>query len=214
MTVTVREIPNGCLVQICRPERKGALNVPLLSRLLTIFSERTDENIVLTGSEQGFCSGLDLKDMAMMSIQEKKQMNALYGEVLQAWVFRRGHKLVFLNGPAIGGGVGWVLASDYVVATQQSWLCLPELSKGMQPVQIHQLLLSRLGPTNALAWLSGMKIDLAMGLMHGMVQEATVDQLEQWLEVRYPNIVLAHQFMKSMEGRSDWGVKGLSELFV
>ena len=215
MTVVVREIEYGALVEICRPERKGALDVQMLESLLTIFKGSPDKNMVLTGSADGFCSGLDLKEMGLMSYQEKKAMNALYGKVLQAWISRKGHKLVFMNGPAIGGGVGLALAADYLVATDQAWFCLPELAKGLKPVQIYQVVRSRLGQANAVGWFSGIKIEVSTGVSHGVVHErTTIEQVGTWLNGRYAQIIAAEQFVKSMNDCTDFDAGALSELFV
>jgi enoyl-CoA hydratase/carnithine racemase len=215
MTINVREIENGVLVEICRSDRKGALSVQMLESLLSTFEGFPNKNMVLTGFADSFCSGLDLKEMSLMSSQEKKEMNALYGKVLQAWLSREEHKLVFMNGPAIGGGVGLVFAADYVVTTDQAWFCLPELTKGLKPVQIYQVVHSRLGSINAVAWFSGMKIDSFTGVFHGVVQERTnLDQVDVWLESRYAQIISAYQFLKSMAGCSDYRPRALSELFV
>ena len=55
-------------ITLNRPERLNAISVPMLDALsealVAADQDRTVRVIVLTGAGKGFCSGLDLKDLA------------------------------------------------------------------------------------------------------------------------------------------------------
>ncbi|MBM4211178.1 MAG: enoyl-CoA hydratase/isomerase family protein [Gammaproteobacteria bacterium] len=215
MNIEVLHFDQDIHVKLLHWQRRGALNTQILTELLAVFAADQEKNIILSGGQGYFCAGLDLKEMQTMLVSEKRALNALYGQVLRLWMARKGHKLVFMDGPVIGGGLGFVLTADYVVATRQAWFCLPELSKGLGPVQIHHLVTSRLGASSAQAWFSGMRIDVPLAMALGVVQELTeMTVMESWIKARYTSVIAANQFIKDMEKRKGLSIEDLAELFV
>ena len=129
-TIKFTEPESGVgLITLNRPDRLNALSLDMLEDLEALFKELSDQGevrvIVITGEGRGFCSGADLKDSRarrevstlikdpathLVAIQKKysaliTDMRRLPQPIISA-----------VNGPAAGGGMCIVLASDVVIA--------------------------------------------------------------------------------------------------
>ena len=127
-------VPSGTIV-LNRPEKRNALSRRGLEQLSQAFhdlhQERRVRAVILTGSGTAFCSGLDLAE-----IQESRQHdNALqqwhedavqYKDLLEQMLLFPKPIIAAVNGPAVAGGAGLVLAADIVVAAPEARFGLPE----------------------------------------------------------------------------------------
>jgi 2-(1,2-epoxy-1,2-dihydrophenyl)acetyl-CoA isomerase len=111
-----------------RPEAKNSLNVEALSELITAFGtceDRADVGaIVLTGKGDAFCAGVNLKGY---NLSDRAELRAGFREVAMWWhqmlhriVRIRKPVLAAVNGIAVGGGLGIVLASDIAVCNERA----------------------------------------------------------------------------------------------
>jgi methylglutaconyl-CoA hydratase len=118
-----------------RPDRRNALTRAMLAQLTEALSdlhlEKRVRAIVLTGAGPAFCAGMDLQEMqatATLSDAEKNQDfgdNAeSYREVVTQMIDLPKPIIASVNGPAVAGGAGLVLACDIVVASR-SWPSAP-----------------------------------------------------------------------------------------
>jgi enoyl-CoA hydratase/carnithine racemase len=124
-----RTEPQPAVVQLtlCRPEKLNALTEPLVSELHSHLSDvATDPAcrvVVLTGAGRGFCAGLDLGGFGTMPGTEE------FGRTHQTWATQRAIAalvqlirrlpqpvIAAVNGPAAGGGLALVCASDIRIA--------------------------------------------------------------------------------------------------
>lgn len=137
-----------------RPEKRNALNRALLAELLQMFEdlhqERRVRAVVLTGAGSVFCAGMDLGEM-----QETSQLPnaaelwhadaAAYRDLVEFMLRFPKPIVAAVNGPAIAGGAGLVLASDIVVAAEGATFGLPEPLRGIVAGLVAPLLAFRIG---------------------------------------------------------------------
>lgn len=168
-----------------RPEKLNAMAPESLDLFVTLLDRVRDEAsarvLVLTGRGRAFCSGADLsaKDPATGGIPTDR------GRGLE-----RGHNLVFdrlrylpipvvcaVNGGAAGGGCGYALAGDIVVAARSAYFLQPFANIGLVPDVCATWLLPRLvGKPRATAMMMlGERIPAAMAEEWGMIWQAVDD---------------------------------------
>jgi enoyl-CoA hydratase/carnithine racemase len=112
-------------LELDRPHRRNAFNVPLLEALLEHLAT-VDGPLLLTGEGGVFCAGADLDEPAT------DERFALVGEVLSGLRAHAAPTVAAVHGPAIGGGWGLALACDFRLASRSAWFCLPEVAKGFR----------------------------------------------------------------------------------
>lgn len=119
--------PGVAQLTLCRPARLNALTAPLVSQLhshLTdVAADPACRVVVLTGAGRGFCAGLDLGGFGTIPGTEE------FGRTHQTWATQRAIAalvqvirrlpqpvIAAVNGPAAGGGLALVCASDIRIA--------------------------------------------------------------------------------------------------
>lgn len=122
--------------------KSNSLPSSLLNELATkISSYGKDHNVkcilLKSGGEKAFCAGASFDEL--LSIQTKeagKEFFSGFAKVILA--IKKAPKFVVtaVQGKVVGGGVGIVCASDYVIATEEASLKLSELSIGIGPFVI------------------------------------------------------------------------------
>lgn len=125
-----RSDPRPGVVQLTlsRPEKLNALTAPLVAELhghlRAIAADQTCRVVVLTGAGRGFCAGLDLGGFGVVAGTEEA------GQVQRSWAVQRTIAalvqeirrlpqpvIAAVNGPAAGGGLALVCASDIRIAS-------------------------------------------------------------------------------------------------
>jgi enoyl-CoA hydratase/carnithine racemase len=137
-----------------RPQKRNALSRTLLRELDQALDdlhlERKVRAVVLTGAGTAFCAGMDLEEMRETSLQENSHTQwhedaCQYLEViLKIWRFPK-PLIAAVNGPAVAGGAGLVLACDIVLAAETATFSLPEPLRGIVAGMVSPLLAFRLG---------------------------------------------------------------------
>jgi methylglutaconyl-CoA hydratase len=89
-----------------------------------------------------------------------------------------------INGHALGGGVGLVSVCDYVIATSETLMGFTEVRLGLIPAVISPYCISKIGESNARAWmLSGERFNAEEGKRMGLVHEVcSLNDLDQKVE--------------------------------
>jgi enoyl-CoA hydratase len=127
--------------------------------------------VVLTGAgDQAFCAGMDLK--AFASGSGFGQSGATSGPGTEVFVERCYPKPIVaaVNGAAVGGGLGIVLACDLAVAAEHATFGLPEVKRGLVGAGSGSRTALRLPPAVALELiLTGDPMDAARALHFGLV---------------------------------------------
>jgi methylglutaconyl-CoA hydratase len=172
-----------------RPEKRNALDRALLAELSQALSDLHQEKrvraVVLTGAGSAFCAGMDLREMLETSqasdAQRRWQEDAnQYRDVLETmWRFPK-PLIAAVNGPALAGGAGLVLACDIVIAAREATFGLPEPLRGIVAGMVAPLLSFRVGGGQAARLLlSVATIDAAEALRIGVFHEL-VDADQLW----------------------------------
>lgn len=171
-----------------RAEKRNALNRAMLAELQQAFDdlhlERRVRAVILTGAGPAFCAGMDLQEMLDTSRQDdarqrwQEDANVYRNLIETMWRFPK-PLISAVNGPALAGGAGLLLACDIVLASREAKFGLPEPRRGIVAGMVAPLLAFRLGGGQAARLLmSAETIDAdeahRIGLFHEL---AEADQL-------------------------------------
>jgi enoyl-CoA hydratase/carnithine racemase len=146
-------IPGGTII-VNRPTKRNALSRQTLSDLQQAFEdlhlERRVRAVILTGAGSAFCAGMDLQEMRDTSRQPDAQAMwhhdaVQYKELVETMLRFPKPIIAAVNGPAVAGGAGLVLASDIVIAAPEARFGLPEPRRGIVAGLVAPLLHFRIG---------------------------------------------------------------------
>jgi methylglutaconyl-CoA hydratase len=139
-----------------RAERRNALSRAMVAELQQAFDdlhlEKRVRAVVLTGAGTAFCSGLDVHEMHSLDGLPDQEKNQQWGDAAEAYRDLVAQMIEFpkpiiasVNGPAVAGGAGLVLASDIVVAGAAAQFGLPDPRRGVVAGVVGPLLAFRVG---------------------------------------------------------------------
>jgi methylglutaconyl-CoA hydratase len=186
--VQIKLHPPGGSIILNRPEKRNALTREVLAALIEAFGDlhlqRSVRAVVLTGAGSAFCAGMDLAQMQETANDERARElwhedAVQYRELIETMLRFPKPIIAAVNGPAVAGGAGLVLASDIVVATPDARFGLPEPRRGIVAGLVAPLLVFRVGGGHAarLLLLADL-IDAAeahrIGLYHEVVESNVV----------------------------------------
>jgi enoyl-CoA hydratase/carnithine racemase len=174
------------LLTIDRPKARNALSPEVLRGLMAGLDRAEADPaarvVVLTGAgEKIFCAGGDLGQLGgeggFLATHEGRRA---YARLLQRLQDVRKPTLARVNGHALAGGLGLVLACDLAVASEQAELGTPEIDVGLFPMMMMALLQRHVGRKPALEMvLTGERMPareaLARGLVNRVVPAAELD---------------------------------------
>lgn len=184
---------DGAVVRVIinRPSRRNALTAELIGRLLGEFrrlaTDPTCRVVVLTGADESFCSGADLR----LDRKPDLEMLHLATDLITVMTTMPQPIIARVPGPAVGIGVPIAIAADLVVAAESAYFLLSFVDIALMPdggatalVPAHigraramQLALSpeRLPAVTAQAW----------GLIHRAVPDTELDETVALLAERF-----------------------------
>ncbi|HEX4413878.1 MAG TPA: enoyl-CoA hydratase/isomerase family protein [Lacipirellulaceae bacterium] len=147
-------------IVINRPQRRNAITRAMLAQLSQALGdlhlEKRVRAVILTGAGSAFCAGMDVHEMqhaATLSDAEKAQewgdTAEAYCDLITQMIQLPKPIIASVNGPAVAGGAGLVLASDVVVATATAQFGLPEPRRGLIAGVVAPLLAFRVGGGSA-----------------------------------------------------------------
>lgn len=158
MTVTVKvNAPSGTII-LDRPDKRNALSRQLIADLLQAFDdlhgERRVRAVILTGAGAAFCAGMDLAEMQETARQpdalaQWHEDAVIYRELIDKMLVFPKPIIAAVNGPAVAGGAGLVLASDIVLGTATAKFGFPEPRRGIVAGMVSPLLVFRIGGSHA-----------------------------------------------------------------
>jgi methylglutaconyl-CoA hydratase len=168
-------------LRLNRPEKRNALmrqTLDLLSSKITeLDTDRTVRTVVLAANGSVFCAGMDLAEMQQRaespgSADEWRQDSQVYCDVLSKLYSLRVPTIAAVNGAAVAGGVGLVLACDFVISATDAFFALPEPMRGITAAMVTPLLVHRIGAgaANRLL-LSGERWNAAQGQAVGLCHD-------------------------------------------
>ncbi len=176
MLVEIKEITDEIKeVVLNRPEKRNALNQDLLQDLAAAFKGLSESRVViLRGEGSVFCSGLDLKE-----VKENKDLIKYVAEALQAIYLSPCFTICAVQGAAIAGGAGIMMACDYTIVKEGAVIGFPEVKRGIVPAIIMNLLIQKLnGKDVRELLLMGDLINTDQALKMGLINKVVKDLKE------------------------------------
>lgn len=133
--VTEQYQPGIALIQLNRPKELNALNPQLMGEvrdaLLQLDKSENVKVIIITGNDQAFAAGADIKQMA-----DKSAIDMHIMDQFSTWDQIRKTKkpiIAAVSGFALGGGCEFVMTCDMVIASETAKFGQPEIKIGTIP---------------------------------------------------------------------------------
>jgi enoyl-CoA hydratase/carnithine racemase len=149
----VEDAPDGNpgvrLLTLNRPERRNALSPELVnalrSALVAADREAGVHAVVITGAgEKAFCAGGDLGAPSGEGFLGMHEDRGAFASLLKTFRRMKTPTVAAVNGMALGGGFGILLACDLAVASSEAALGTPEIKRGLFPMMISRLIYEQL----------------------------------------------------------------------
>lgn len=190
-------------ITIDRPEQRNALSPAVLEGLGAALqgaeSERASVAVITGAGERSFSAGGDLsgsgmQDGAVAAHAGRARLGRLVSQVQASPV----PIVARVNGHALGGGFGLMLACDLVVAVEGAELGMPEIDVGLWPFMVSGLVRRHAGPKIALElMMTGRRLAAVEALDLGFVNavaasselDGVVDSLVQSIASKSPSTV-------------------------
>lgn len=122
-----------CVITLNRPEKRNALNIPLLEQLHSTVNRMNKEGdqrvLIITGAGPVFSAGLDLEEAR--DPEKSEQSGELIAKTLQAVMTSPHVTIAAVKGAAIAGGAGLMLACDLSVVADDFKTGFPEVRRGL-----------------------------------------------------------------------------------
>jgi methylglutaconyl-CoA hydratase len=188
MTLTIKKnLPSGTIV-LNRPDKRNAISRQMLADLSQalddLHQERKVRAVIITGAGAAFCAGMDLAEMQITASQPDAHLQwhtdaVQYRELITKMLHFPKPLIAAVNGPAVAGGVGVLLACDIVVAAADAQIGLPEPRRGIVAGMVAPLLVFRIGASQAANLLLTARMIAAseahrIGLAHELVERDLV----------------------------------------
>jgi methylglutaconyl-CoA hydratase len=148
-----KHAPSGTII-LNRPEKRNSLTRAMVDELLQALSdfhrEKSVRALIITGAGTAFCAGMDLQEIQDTTerddaLHQWHKDAVQFKELLEAMLMFPKPIIAAVNGPAVAGGAGLVLASDIVVAAPEAEFGLPEPRRGLVAGLVAPLLAFRAG---------------------------------------------------------------------
>ena len=167
--------PFVALIELNRPKELNALNRELMEELRDALQDLDKKDsvrvIILTGNEQAFAAGADIKQMA-----DKSAIDMLMIDQFSTWEQIRKTKkpiIAAVSGFALGGGCELTMMCDIIIASESARFGQPEIKLGTIPgAGGTQRLTKAVGKSKAMELiLSGRFLSAADALFYGLVSK-------------------------------------------
>jgi len=169
-------------ITLNRPQRRNALNQPLIKALTQAFERARDDAqarcVILTGAGPAFCAGMDLAELAecvdrpdTSTTQSDVGDNALRLAKLYDLIYTLPKPTIAaVNGAAVAGGAGLVTVCDLALAVAEARIGYPEVRRGLVAAMVMPHLLRHVGERTArYLLLTGETIDAAAAQRVGLI---------------------------------------------
>lgn len=139
-TLTLENKNSIWTMTVNRPESLNALNLQVLNEMgeaLRFISEMKHEDaraLIVTGAgTKAFVAGADIKEMSALSSDEATQFSRKGQSVFHELELLKIPVIAAVNGFALGGGLELALSCDFIYASENAKMGLPEASLGLIP---------------------------------------------------------------------------------
>lgn len=177
------------VIALARPEKRNALTRDFIEQIAAavevMSSDESLRVLILKAEGSVFCAGMDLGEMQRRAEsdagkQEWQKDSEIFAELLLSLFHMTVPTIAAMQGPALAGGVGLILACDFVVVNNSAFVMLPEPARGITAAIVTPFLVHRIGEgaANQLL-LSGDRMTAERALSLGLVYAiAQTDQLQ------------------------------------
>lgn len=148
-------LSNGVVrLTLSRSEKRNALTRQFVEELASsveeIRADKTVRLVLLEADGPVFCAGMDLKEMQQRAgsadaQQEWQKDSDSYCELLKSLFTLPVPTIAVLQGSVFAGGIGLVLACDFIIAADDVLFALPEPKRGITAAIVTPFLIHRLG---------------------------------------------------------------------
>ena len=152
LNIDHRENPCVAIITLNRPKQGNALDTQTLNDLLNKLDEAEANPIIrillLKGEGKHFCAGADLHEMYALtqgSYEENHSQAKLLASVFNRLAHSRLIIISLAHGSIMGGGLGLLACSDFVLASDDARFCFSEVKLGLIPATIAPYVLRRIG---------------------------------------------------------------------
>ncbi len=165
------------VVTIDREPQRNTLSAQVLDGLFAALNQAENDPtvrvLILTGAGQKvFSAGADFSAMGQDGFLAQHEMRRRYPKLLQRLQSFRKPTIARVNGHALAGGLGLLLACDLAVIVSDAQLGTPEIDRGLFPMVVLSLLQRHLGRKRSLALvLTGERISADQALSWGLVND-------------------------------------------
>ncbi len=137
-TLLVETQERICTVKVNRPKALNALNPQVLEDLIQAFEKiNADEQVgavLLTGEgEKAFVAGADIAAMKEMNALDARRFCELGHRAMNTVETCRKPVVAAVHGFCLGGGMELALSCDFIYASENAKLGLPEVNLGLFP---------------------------------------------------------------------------------
>ncbi len=176
-------------VALNRPEVRNAMSPTMLAELGQAFGEARDNPeiraLVLRGNGGTFSAGGDFRNMQKSDAArgagtaETAACNRRFGTFLEmASAFPKA-LITLVEGACMGGGVGLVAVSDWVIAERKAQVGTPEVTVGIVPAQITPFIIDRIGTAHGRRLAAfGLRLSAEEAYRLGLVHEIAEDAVD------------------------------------
>ncbi len=206
-------------IRLNRPEKRNAFDAVLLRELAFALSYAHHQTsvwaVVLSANGPVFCAGADLKAFAGMGQEDPGSgVPQIPGEIALGDLFRRLHKpcIARVHGDVFAGGFLLVGGCSHVVAADHVRFSLPEVRRGIWPMQVMATLADLMPARQLLDWcMRGSDLSAVEAMQRGLVTEVVpADGLDSAVQVLLDQI-LAQSPSAIRHGLAAWdGLRDIS----
>jgi len=169
-------------VWLSRPDRRNAINLQLATELSACMyhleNDAKTRVVVLKGKGQHFCAGGDLNWMLQSpQLAANEQTGFVLASLFnQIYTFPK-PIITVVAGNAMGGAMGLIAGSDFVVAESDATFCFSEVKLGLAPATISPFVVKRIGEFRARQLMTtAMAFTASDAMKYGLVDKVGTSQ--------------------------------------
>jgi methylglutaconyl-CoA hydratase len=154
-TLTMTLEASVATITLNRPDKRNAISTLMIEELLSVLSEVENPHVravILTGSGNAFCSGMDLESLQKIATQSPAQniddSQRMAKMFRRLWSFPK-PLIAAVNGAAIAGGCGLATLCDFTLAVPEAKFGYTEVRIGFLPAIVSVFLVRQIGEKRA-----------------------------------------------------------------
>ena len=126
------------IITLNRPAVRNAINIDMMNELLQLWqllcvNPHQLRCVIMTGAGNAFCAGADLKERKNITLTTWKAQLHVLRKAIVAMLECPIPIISAVNGPAYGGGLEMILASDFAYAATNATFAQSEVKLGIMP---------------------------------------------------------------------------------